>query len=105
MSDGTDVMLQEILKRSQVIRRNREKRFLRAMTGVSCVLLGALVFLISVLSAPGPAEGSTTVMGAFLLPSQAGGYILVAVIAFAIGVIVTMITERYRKRKELEQES
>jgi len=100
MADGMDVMLQEILKRSSEIRRKRERRFLHAMTGLSCVLIGALAVLIPLLSGAGPEQGTPTVMGSFILSAQAGGYILVAVIAFVLGIIAAIITERYRKRND-----
>ncbi|MCR4655796.1 MAG: hypothetical protein K5770_06160 [Lachnospiraceae bacterium] len=50
---------------------------------------------------PGELSGAysqRSVYGAFLLSPQAGGYVLAAVIAFVIGVVFTLLCQRYRKK-------
>ena len=60
----------------------------------------ALVLTIGSLgdSVAGMESGST--YGSFLLPTQAGGYVLAAVVAFAVGVGVTLGIQRYRKKHD-----
>ena len=52
-------------------------------------------------------DGDTKVLrsvyGAFLLPAEAGGYVLAAVAAFAMGVIITIACIRYRNKTEKKQ--
>ena len=48
------------------------------------------------------AEVYSTALGAFLLGPEAGGYVLVALIAFALGIAAAMLTQRHRRMKEHE---
>ena len=41
-----------------------------------------------------------SVYGAFLLSQEAGGYVMTAVIAFALGVAVTLLCLRLQKRNK-----
>lgn len=99
MKYTTEEALAEILRRSDqaVIRRSR--RACRLLSGLSGALLAALALVIAALP-EGPAAGSSgSVYGAFLLSREAGGYVLAAVIAFVLGVLVTMLTLRLKKGK------
>ena len=39
-----------------------------------------------------------TIYGAIMLSREGGGYVLAAVIAFVLGVVITMLTRRYREQ-------
>ena len=101
MKYSTEEALKEILKRSRQIEHRREKRSIRLYSFVSLLALGALTLLISGMTGGTIPAGGQEVMGSFLLPAEAGGYVLTAVIAFTIGVILTMKTQkiRYMSRK------
>ena len=47
----------------------------------------------------------STQYGSTLLPVEAGGYVLIAVIAFLMGVIITAIAVHVRKKKRDEAET
>lgn len=88
--------LRQTLERAAVLRaRNSRRRGLILSVGAGgcgCALLG----LGNALAAQSGAALQEADYGAFLLPSHAGGYILAAVLAFAAGVLVTLLCLRYR---------
>ncbi len=88
--------LRQTLERAAVLRaRNSRRRGLVLSLGAggcACALLGLGYALV----AQGGAALQEADYGAFLLPSHAGGYILAAVLAFAAGVIVTLLCLRCR---------
>lgn len=89
--------LREILRRSEVIKKKRERKKLFALASSATLLMVTLVFTIARLSETRIAGMNRTVYGSFLLSPEAGGYVLVAVIAFTIGVLLTLLTQKYRK--------
>ncbi len=91
----------EILRRGKVLKRKREQRTTRILAGSSAGLLAALVLCIHRISGDtGPGEGTRTVYGAFLLPKESGIYVIAALVAFTLGVTVTLLCVHYRKQKE-----
>ena len=74
------------------------------LSGVSALLT---VFLLSVIWIMPGQSGSAftgTVYGSFLLSAESGGYVLAAVIAFVLGVCVTLLCLRYKKNKSRQKE-
>ena len=96
MRYGTEEALQAALERAKVLRARSFRRRQRALSigtgGCFCALL-ALGYSLAARSGASLEEAD---YGAFLLPSHAGGYILAAVLAFAAGVLVTLLCLRYR---------
>ena len=82
-------------KRYENVRKNR----VFAITG-SCLLM-SLVAVISI--APGIEvsyeQSKTTVLGSTILDAKTGGYVLAALIAFTLGVLVTLICRQYRENR------
>jgi len=99
MKYTTEQALTEIMHRSEQIRVRKERRFCRGLSIAAGTMCAMLIFLIAVM--PGMEAGSTgeTVYGSLLLGQEAGGYVLAAVIAFALGVTVTLLCIYMRKRK------
>ncbi|MCR5651113.1 MAG: hypothetical protein K6F86_08040 [Lachnospiraceae bacterium] len=89
--------LKEILKRSDAVVHRRNKNACAYLGGASAVMFAALVAVIMMLPGGGAAEFTEgSVYGAFLLSPQAGGYVLVAVLSFVIGVTVTLFIRKLR---------
>ena len=99
MKYDSDAALQEILRRSEAIRAKKERRTIRGLASASAALLALLVAGVCLFSRTETTEGVWSVYGAFLLPAEAGGYVLAAVAAFVIGVVVTVACVRYREKK------
>ena len=100
MKYETDEALKEIMRRSRLIRQSREKRVTSLCAVASLLSFGMLTLLISGMAGgTSPAAGQEQ-MGSFLLSAKAGGYVLTAVAAFTAGVILTMITQKYRGKRK-----
>ena len=96
----TDEALAEIMRRSERVSIRRDRRTCRMLSGAAGSLLVLLVLAVAVLPGGAAAVYSGSVYGSFLLSQEAGGYVLAAVIAFALGVVVTMLCLRYRSLKQ-----
>lgn len=90
----------EILRRGDRITERRNRRAFRIYASATGVLLAASVALITLLPGWTKTEAERSFFGAFLLPSEAGGYVLAGVLAFALGVAVTIFCLYLRKRSE-----
>ena len=69
------------------------------MSFMSCILVLSVVGVISALSQHGGAEGAPSVYGSTLISEEVGAYVIVAVIAFLTGVLLTYITQKYRRKQ------
>ena len=100
MRFDSETEFQEILRRGRMLRREKDRRAVQMLAASSAVILVALVLSIQMLSRNEGTGMAQSVFGAFLLPVEAGGYVLTAVIACFAGVVVTLLCIRYRQRKE-----
>ena len=97
-----DEALNEILKRGRKIREKQNKRITGALS--TATVISTFILFISVSIFTGNAvNGTNSAYGSFLLPTELLGYVIVAVIAFVLGVIITVIV-RKNKRKENNEE-
>ena len=109
----TEERVQEVFRRVQSERTRRFRRtnlILSFCSGVSCVILLASLWLITEDRGPVASSGY---YGSSLLIGSAGGYVLVAVVAFVAAVSLTMLYVRLRehekqkdlRKKETDQEN
>ncbi|MCR5148376.1 MAG: YhcB family protein [Eubacterium sp.] len=89
--------LAEIMRRSDQIMIKKSRRACRVLSCVSGVLFMGLVFLIALTPKDMTVTSEGSVYGAFMLSRESGGYVLVAVIAFTLGIAVTLLCLRYTK--------
>ena len=100
--------MRSIEEQMQIILRRKmyytEKRRLQRMTalaaGLGLSLLAALVAVPGVAGSPVQAAGS--VLGATILGPEAGGYVIVALVAFALGVVTTLVIQRRKKAQGMK---
>ena len=97
-----DEALNEILKRGRKIREKRNKRITGALSTATVISTFILFLSISIFTG-NAVTGTNSAYGSFLLPTEVLGYVLVAVIAFVMGVIITFIVRKY-KRSENDKE-
>ena len=95
----TKMRMAMVKHRVSVLHRKRENR-LTTMLSVLCLMLTAsLAGAIGALRGPG--QGSVPgLYGAAMLFEDAGGYVLVGVLAFAAAVAITVLCFRYREKKK-----
>lgn len=89
----------EIVKRSEKLRKQKVQRATRGLSASVSALFVLLAVCIGVFGRNGY-MGTPTDYGSFLLAAEAGGYVLAAVIAFALGVVVTVLIHRFRNKNK-----
>ncbi|MCR4771643.1 MAG: hypothetical protein K5855_04965 [Oscillospiraceae bacterium] len=99
MKYTTEDALTEIMRRSEIIVLHRN---CRALSGAAGALLCVLAVVVALLPGTTGAASAGSVYGSFLLSQEAGGYVLAAVVAFALGIVVTLLCLRYRSLKQRE---
>lgn len=90
--------LSEILRRRAELLKKQERKKIRGLAGVTAALFVLLVAAVQELAGVLPGEISESVYGAFRLSQSAGGYVLAGVVAFALGVALTLVCLRGRAR-------
>jgi len=87
--------ISEIRRRSSLYREKKEIRLLSlAATGVGALLLMVMILAPGV---KGTMGFGVSHLGATILEPEAGGYVIIALLSFTLGVIITLITQKYRK--------
>ena len=104
MKYGSDEALKKIFEKSKEIRETRERRRITVLATVTSVLACLLIATVVLLKGQTFSEATTSKFGAFLLPSEAGGYVLVGVAAFILGIVITVCALAYRKRNKEKKE-
>lgn len=95
---STDEMTLAIHARAKALRRAGENRRIALLGGASAALGLALVALIGALGGLQHRATTAGYEGASLVADSSGGYVLAAVAAFMVGVIVTVICLRLKEK-------
>ena len=99
MKYSTEERVKIALRRGEALARSRDRRIGRGLSASAGVLFAILVLVICMLPGGASASSPGSVYGAFLLSAEAGGYILSAVIAFLLGVAVTLACMARKKSR------
>ena len=92
--------LEEIRRRGSTIRERHNRHVKYALTTATFVIAVMLFGTISVLAGTGT-MGTQTAYGSFLLPAEAGVYVLVAALTFVFGVALTILRYRQIEKKKI----
>ncbi len=95
---------EEVLRRTEDRKRRKEKNRMKWIYGCA----GAMTVLILALALLPPVHIDGKVdqtMGSFLLNAEAGGYILVGVIALGIGAFITLLCVRKAKKNQFKKQN
>ena len=99
-----DEALKEIFKRGIQIKKKKDKQ----LTGIlsAATVLSVFLLILSVSLFTGNAfSGAHSVYGSFLLPTEVFGYVLVALIAFVGGVVITVCVKKIGKEHGKEDDN
>lgn len=100
-----DEQVNEILSRREVVRERRvNKRILAANAIASCVcvvLIIAASFCLPKLAVT-QSESSASQYGSLLLAAPYVGYVIIGILAFALGICVTLFCFSWKKFREQE---
>ena len=103
---STDEQLLEIMKRAETV---KEKRIIRnriyASLTASCICVALLVVTAVFIPRLEPMAQKNEMQqyGSLLLAAPYTGYIVVALIAFALGICVTLLGVHWKKLRQKEQ--
>ncbi|MBO4904784.1 MAG: hypothetical protein J5367_06140 [Lachnospiraceae bacterium] len=88
----------QLHKRVAELNHQRQKKILTACTAFCSILCVTLIGMIVSLSQPAAGYTGAEYTGATLIDgSVAGGYVLTALIAFVLGVMLTVLIRKYRE--------
>lgn len=90
----------EIKRRSRGIKRAREKKLTKGLMALTCLIAIALVSEVGLMTGPTTEGDMASIYGSFLLSPESGIYVLVAVVAFLIGVGITLLIKKLHKKGE-----
>ena len=91
-----------VKKRAREIRRRRQRREVGSLSALCVLLLAALMRTADTVVEPGMAAAQGS-FGAMLLRQDAGGYVLVGVVAFAAAVLLTAVCMRLHERDKRKE--
>ena len=92
--------LDEVFRRAENIRRKQDKKRIAVLGGTGAALTVCLILVIGAVPRQGTAKPEATALGAFLLGPETGGYVIVALLAFILGIIVSGVTRSIRETGE-----
>lgn len=85
-----DESMQEFEKRLELQQKKKRKRTSTALfSGVGALSVMLVVALSAVIDPTVPDQGESS-YGSFLLSQEAGGYLIVALIGFVLGILLTV---------------
>ena len=95
--------IEALHSRMEDLQKAKERR-INALLGAGCCML--TILLVALIFVNGSSNGATAGIysGSTMLLEDAGGYVLAAVIAFMLGVIVTVIILGARKQRKNQVE-
>ena len=100
MKYSLDDAVNEIGRRKKEMIHRKQRRqigILTVLTVLNVFLLAAALYRYI---SPIDIDGSYSGYGSFLLPEEAGGYIIVGVLCFIAAVILTLLCIRWKKKKD-----
>ena len=104
---NTDEQLREIALRAAGLKRERRSRRLIAAEALSVCVCAALLVAVSLLTprveGAAVSSGSTGHLGSLILTAPWLGYVIISVLAFLLGICVTLLCLHLRRRKESER--
>lgn len=97
MTGRTEIRVREIRRRTRRYRRRRENRELFSLTVFGLFLLAGIGVLFRSVQTSGVASVADG-YGGVLLQDGAGAYVIVGIVAFVIGVSVTVLCIRLKNK-------
>ena len=97
-------LMQGILQRKAVYLAQKQARRLTVVGAGLAALLLTMLLIVPGITGSGE-QYTAYAMGATILGPETGGYVIVALLAFALGIIVTLLIQKRRIVKDGEAET
>ena len=95
---NADERITKMHARAAELRRHADRTRARIFGSISAALAVCLVFAVHQIQSAGHGIIDWQGAGSSLLSDSAGGYVLVAVLTFVAGVVITALIYKYRNR-------
>lgn len=103
MQSNEDLMRGILQRKAVYLARKQARRLTAIGTGLASLLI---IMLFLAPGVTGNIEQHTAyTMGATILGPDAGGYVIIALLAFALGIVVTLVIQKHRAIKNGEAET
>ena len=97
MRSCEEQMKEILIRRDRIVIKRQVCKLTCLSVSLALLLLGALLFAPGIVGNAGYQGAS--VMGSTILGAKAGGYVIVAILGFTLGIVVTICIQKYRKLK------
>ena len=104
MKYNIDESMLQITAKSRNLKIKKQRRNIGFIAVSLMLVFAAFVIAVYEYSGFGMVGTEYSYYGAFMLPNEAGGYILVGVVSFVAAVAVTLICLRYKGRNKSSPE-
>ena len=104
---STDEHLQEIMKRSRSIKEKKSLKkmvIVESMSACACLMLIIVTISFFPQITNGDNELSQAHYGSLILQTSYMGYVVVGVLAFILGVVITLLSMHWRKMQHKERD-
>lgn len=104
---STDEQLREIMRRAKIVKEKRIiRRHLHAYCCASCMCVALLIAVCFYLPRLSVIQAAPDMQryGSLLLAAPYTGYVVVGVLAFALGICVTLLCVHWKALKQKERE-
>ena len=91
-------------QRARQLKQRQEKTVMGALTAGAAGLFLSLLLVIFYQQPPGVLLSGSSYAGSSMLGEGTGGYVLIALLAFAAGVLVTILCRKYLDFKNTEKD-
>ena len=96
---NTEERLGRMHERAHEIRKRADKTILKVTGSISAGLMACLILILQQVQKMHPVIINGKSAGSSLLSDSAGAYVLIAVIAFMAGVIITAVIYKSRRKR------
>lgn len=96
---SVEEQMTEILRlKAQYTLKKEIRRLSTAAAGLAVILIAAVIRVPAMTDTV--SAGSMSVYGSTILGSEAGGYVIVALLAFALGIVTTTALQKAKRLKD-----
>lgn len=100
MTDRTEIRISRILRKIQQYKRRREDQLTFFSAVCSLFLFIGIEFLLKMVQTPVGIAASVDGYGAVLLQDGGGAYVLIGITGFAVGMALTILCIRCKKKSK-----
>lgn len=103
---STDDQLREIMRRAELVKEKRNVKKVIMMNAVASGLCAALLIAVALYLpnlSPAQTQMIETQYGSLLLAAPYIGYVIVGLLAFALGICITLLCVHLKKWKERDR--